>query len=81
MNYGTIATTLEDINTFVLIALKSALKLYINTGIKANRSYTPTNMLRKAEAFTGKTYKITQKAEALQDLQDMYDRILKEKTQ
>ena len=44
-----------EVNTFVMITLKSAIKLYIQTGMKANRAYTPTNMLRKAGELLGKT--------------------------
>ena len=66
----------KEVNTFVLVILKSAIKLYINTGMKANRAYTPTNMLAKAGEFTGKTYKRGQLPIAHDDLQAKYDEIL-----
>jgi len=46
-----------EVNRFVAVTLKSAIKLYKNTGMKANRAYTPTNMKRKAEELTGKKFK------------------------
>jgi len=70
------ATTPEEINVFVLITLKSAIKLYVKTGVKANRAYTPTNMLAKAGEILGKTYKRGQLPLALVDLQAKYDAIL-----
>lgn len=45
------------VNTYVAVVLKSAIKLYAKTGIKANRAYTPTNMLAKAGEITGKKFK------------------------
>jgi hypothetical protein len=57
-----------QVNTFVMITLKSAIKLYIQTGMKANRAYTPTNMLAKAGELLGKTYKRGQLQQAHDDL-------------
>lgn len=39
------------------MTLAAAIDLYAKTGIKANKSYTPTNMLRTASKITGKTFK------------------------
>lgn len=69
----------EEVNTFVLVALKGAIKLYVATGMKANRAYTPTNMLRKAGELTGKTYKRGQLEQAGDDLQALYEDILKKR--
>lgn len=69
----------KEVNTFVLVVLKNAIKLYLGTGMKANRSYTPTNMLAKAGEFTGKTYKRGQLQLAFDDLQAKYEEILKER--
>lgn len=66
----------KEVNTFVLVILKAAIKLYVNTGMKANRAYTPSNMLAKAGEFTGKIYKRGQLPIALADLQAKYDEIL-----
>lgn len=57
-----------QVNTFVMITLKSAIKLYIQTGMKANRAYTPMNMLAKAGELLGKTYKRGQLQQAHDDL-------------
>lgn len=70
----------KEVNTFVLVVIKNAIKLYIKTGMKANRDYTPTNMLRKASEFTGVAYKRGQLQIALDDLTKMYDDILKERS-
>lgn len=47
----------EGINRFQIIVIKNAIKLYKNTGMKANRDYTPTNMKRMTEKITGKKFK------------------------
>ncbi len=70
----------KEVNTFVLVVIKNAIKLYVNTGMKANRDYTPTNMLKKAGEFTGKVYRRGQLQLALDDLTKMYDDILKERS-
>ena len=46
------------------LVIARALKLYAKTGIKANRAYTPTNMLRMATKITGKSFKRGQYMEA-----------------
>lgn len=69
----------KEVNTYVLVVLKAAIKLYINTGMKANRAYTPKNMLVKAAEFTGKKYKRGQLQLAFDDLQSKYEEILKER--
>lgn len=43
--------------TYQAIAVRTAIKLYANTGIKANTAYTPKNMLATAGHLTGKTFK------------------------
>ena len=50
------------------LAIKHALRLYAATGIKANRSYTPSNMLKAASKITGNAYKRGQYQEAVADL-------------
>lgn len=47
----------EGITRFQIVVIKGAIKLYKNTGMKANRAYTPTNMRRTAENLTGKKFK------------------------
>lgn len=46
-----------EVNRFVVVTLRSAIKLYSKTGMKPNRAYTPTNMKKMAEKLTGKTFK------------------------
>ena len=54
----------DAVATFRAYVIASALDLYAKTGIKANRAYTPTAMLRVAKEITGKTFKRGQYAEA-----------------
>lgn len=65
---------MTQVDDFILIALKNAIKVYIKTGMKVNSSYTPTNMLKKAGEITGKTYKRGQLPMALEDLQAEYNK-------
>ncbi|QIV65883.1 hypothetical protein Cp1R7AA1_020 [Mesorhizobium phage Cp1R7A-A1] len=53
-NNGTVIATGNGVSVFQAITIKSALKLYAKTGIKANRAYTPTNMMAMAKKITGK---------------------------
>lgn len=45
------------VNTYVALTMATALKPYARTGIKANRAYTPKNMMAMATKITGKTFK------------------------
>ena len=54
--------------TYRAIALKHGLKLYADTGMKPNRAWTPTAMLRTAGEITGQTYKRGQYRQAIRDL-------------
>ncbi len=47
----------EAVGRYRAVVIAHALLLYANTGIKVNRSYTPTAMLRAASDITGNTYK------------------------
>jgi hypothetical protein len=49
--------------------------------MKANRAYTPTNMLRTAEALTGKKFKRGQYEEAAQALTDLAEKTLREEVE
>ena len=51
--------------TFRAVAIKGALRLYMNTGMQANRAYTPKNMLAAATEITGKPFKRGQYQEAI----------------
>lgn len=61
------------VNRFVAITLKTGLKLYRDTGIKPNRDWTPTNMMRKASQITGKTFKARDYSSAIKALQEWLD--------
>jgi hypothetical protein len=41
---------------FAAISVRSALNLYLQAQIKANRAYTPKNMVAFVTGITGKTY-------------------------
>lgn len=57
MEQATVFTGPTEVNRFAMIAVKNAIKLYKNTGMKANRAYTPTNMRAFVEKNTGKKFK------------------------
>lgn len=60
----------DEVSVFAMITLKSALKLYAKTGMKANRAYTPTAMMRTASRMTGKTFKARDYAGAIAALEE-----------
>jgi hypothetical protein len=60
-------------NIYVAISLKHGLKLYAKTGMRPNRSWTPTAMLRKATEITGRKYKRGQHGEAAADVGRVLD--------
>lgn len=72
-NNGT-SFTGSDVGIFQALAIASALDLYAKTGMKANRSYTPTNMLKMANQITGHNYKRGQYSAAAAALREWADR-------
>jgi hypothetical protein len=54
-----------------MTVIRTALKLYIKTGIKANSMYTPKNMLSNIERVTGVFYPTSKKGmlQAFEDLE------------
>jgi hypothetical protein len=50
--------------------IKSGLKLYLKTGMKPNRAYTPSAMMRVASEITGKKFKARDYAGAVAALED-----------
>jgi hypothetical protein len=58
----------EQVNTYAMIVIKNAISFYIRTGMKVNKAYTPSAMLRTASYYTGKSYKRNQLAQARDDL-------------
>lgn len=59
------------VDTYRAITLKHAIAFYAKTGMKVNRAYTPTNMLRAAGEITGCKYRPSreQYAKAIADLE------------
>jgi len=55
------------------VVLKHALKLYRDTGMKANRLYTPKNMMAKAEKITGLKFKPRDYTGAIEALERWVD--------
>lgn len=47
----------DAVRLFQATALASGLRLYARSGMKPNRAWTPTAMLKLASSFTGKAYK------------------------
>ena len=62
----------DEVNAFVLIALKSGLKLWLKTGMQPNRGWTRNAMIAKAASLTGKAYANSRKGAeaALADLEE-----------
>lgn len=52
------------VNVYRATAIGAALRLYAKTGLKVNRAYTPTAMLKAANEITGQSFKRGQYAEA-----------------
>jgi hypothetical protein len=61
------------VNVFVAITLKSGINLYMKTGMKPNRMWTPSAMLAKAGQITGKTFKRGQYQQAIDALEIWID--------
>jgi hypothetical protein len=47
---------------FAATAIASAMRLYLRTGLRVNRAYTPKNMIAKAEEITGQKFTGTARA-------------------
>jgi hypothetical protein len=58
---------------FAATALRGAIDLYVKTGMKVNRAYTPTNMLAAAARITGQAYRRGQLPQASADLKAWID--------
>ena len=65
-------STQHGIELYRMTVIRTALKLYMNTGMKANTMYTPGNMLAAISKKSGKTYKKSKQgyADALKDVSD-----------
>ena len=63
----------SQVDRFVAVTLRQAIKLYRLHGMKVNRAYTPTAMLARASQLTGKKFKRGQFAEAEAALTELLD--------
>jgi len=72
---GTIAVGQDATRLFGYVAIKLALKGYINHGIMMNSAYTPTNMCAAISRVTGKNYKRGRagQCEALADITELLE--------
>jgi hypothetical protein len=50
-------STQHGIEMYRMSVIHSAIKLYLKTGMKVNRMYTPANMVQQVTQKTGKVYK------------------------
>lgn len=66
----------DAIGGFRGVVILSAAKLYLSTGMMANRSYTPANMRAAISQYTGKQYPRSRKGleKAVADLQALKDK-------
>lgn len=62
--------TPEQIQAFRLVSLKIGLQLYLKSGLRPNRNWTLSAMLRNIGEATGQTYPTSHKA-ALQAIADI----------
>lgn len=60
----------DAVKVYQATVVGSALRLYARTGMKANRAYTPSAMMRVATALTGKKFKAREYLEAADALKD-----------
>jgi hypothetical protein len=65
---GTSFVGKDGVLLYKAIALKVALRAYANTGMRMNRTWTPTAMMREAAAITKKTYHRRAYGQAADDL-------------
>lgn len=65
---STLIVSGNGVQAFAALTVASALKLYANTGIKANRAYTPKNMMAMATKATGQKFKARAYLEAAEAL-------------
>jgi hypothetical protein len=55
------------------LAIKSALQIYLNTGHRVNRAYTPSAMVKTASKITGKSFKPRDYKAAIDALKEWID--------
>jgi hypothetical protein len=67
-----VADTPDKIKMFQYLTIRSAMYLYLRTGMLANKAYTPKNMRAMVTKVTGHTYQSSRKGteRAFCDLND-----------
>jgi hypothetical protein len=70
---GTMFAGRDAVKLYQATAIASGLRLYAKTGMKPNRAWTPSAMLKAASGFTGKSYKRGQYVQAADDLKTWCD--------
>lgn len=58
----------DAVALFRAVVIGSALRTYAQTGLRMNRAYTPTAMLKAATGITGKTYRRGEHLKAADDI-------------
>lgn len=66
---GTTFAGADAVAIYRAVALRSGIAMYARTGMKPNRMWTPTAMLKAAGEITGKSYKRGQYQQAFDDLE------------
>jgi hypothetical protein len=61
-------TGAAGVTTYQALVIRKALELYVKTGIRVNRAYTPTAMLNTASKITGKQFKRGEYQKAISEL-------------
>jgi len=64
------------VNVYGALVMAKALELYAKTGMRVNRAYTPSAMMRTAQNVTGKKFKARDyvgAAKALREFADQFD--------
>jgi hypothetical protein len=70
---GTTFVGADAVALFRATAIASGLRLYAKSGIKPNRAWSPTAMLKAASGITGKAYKRGEYAKAAEDVKAWAD--------
>lgn len=71
MRTATVFVGPAGVAAYQVIVLRSALKLYRDTGMRANRAYTPTAMMKLTRKLTGKKLKARDYTGAIDALTDL----------
>lgn len=65
-----VASGTEGVGNYRALVIAKACELYAKHGIRVNRAYTPTAMLKAASDLTGIKYKRGQHAQAAADIRE-----------